>query len=77
VKLFTAEYSNKDSYGTGVCTADTIEDLIETLSNRGFDFQNGQKEKIIDWSKTTDKKFYATRLTIRRGALKMTEYTSF
>lgn len=76
MKLFTAEYTITGQYGIGVCTADTIEELIKILGDRGFAFRRNQKEEVVEWSKTTDKKFYGIGLTIRRGDSEMTEYTS-
>jgi hypothetical protein len=77
VKKYTAEYGKRNQYGTGICTADTIGELMETLLDRGYEFTIGEKEKILDWSKTDKKKYYGTRLTIRYGELEMTEYTSY
>ena len=77
MKQFTAEYSKRGQYGYGICTADTIEELIQILSSRGYDFSIGEKGAILNWSSTTQKKYYGVRLTIRRGELEMTEYTSF
>jgi hypothetical protein len=77
MKRFTAEYSKRGQYGSGICTADTIDELMEILFNRGYDFNIGEREKILDWSKTDRKKYYGTRLTIRCGELEMTDYTSF
>lgn len=74
---FTAEYNINGKYGTGICMADTIEELMENLFDRGYNFAIGQREAVVDWSKTDKKKYYGTRLTIRRGELEMTEYTSF
>lgn len=76
MKQFTAEYSLQDKYGYGVCTADTIEELMTTLSSRGCKFTMREMEKIEDWAEGTQKKYYGAWLTIRRGELEMTEYTS-
>lgn len=77
MKQFTAEYNKRGQYGTGICTADTIEKLIKILLDRGYEFNDGEKQRVINWSNTTQKKYYGTRLTIRRGELEMTEYTSY
>lgn len=77
MKQFTAEYCRKGCYGYSICTADTIEELLENLSNNDYIFNNGEKQRILDWSNTTKKKYYGVGLTIRRGELEMTEYTSF
>ncbi len=74
---YTAEYRKKGQYGTGICMADTIEELMEILFDRGYDFEFGEREIISGWSKTNEKKYYGIRLTIRRGELEMTEYTSY
>jgi hypothetical protein len=77
MKQFTAEYSKRGQYGISICTADTIEELIQILSDRGYEFRVGEKGKILNWSNTTQKKYYSVGLNIRRGELEMTEYTSF
>lgn len=79
MKQFTAEYCSGDKfpYGTGICIADTIEELMENLFDRGYNFKIGEKEEIIDWSKTNKKKYYGMKITIYRGEPEMTEYTSF
>lgn len=77
MKKYTAEYSKRGQHGNGICTADIIQELMEILFDRGYDFNIGERERILDWSKTEKKKYYGTRLTIRCGELEMTEYTSF
>lgn len=77
MKQFTAEYGKRGQYGTGVCMADTIEELTEILFDRGYDFAIGEKEEVVEWGKTTKKKYHGRKLTISRGELEMTEYTSF
>ena len=77
MKNFTAEYTKRGQYGIGICTADTIEELICTLSDRGYDFRIGEKGAILNWGSTNKTKYYGTRLTIVRGEYEMTEYTSF
>lgn len=72
---FTAEFS-VDLYGTQICMANTIDNLIIAIIDRGFNFSNETQNQIVEWSKTTDKKYYGTGITIRRGESKMTEYTS-
>lgn len=72
MKQFTAEYSKRGQYGISICTADTIEELIEILSDRGYEFRVGEKGKILNWSNTTQKKYYSVGLNIRRGELEMT-----
>lgn len=74
---FTAEYQKISSHGTGVCAADSIENLFATLSQRGYVFRVGEQERITEWGKGEQKKYYGIRLTIRRGELEMTDYTSF
>ena len=76
MKQFTAEYSKRGQYGISMCMADTIEELIQILSDRGYEFRIGEKGKILNWSHTTQKKYYSVGLNIRRGELEMTEYTS-
>lgn len=76
MKQFTAEYRKVGETGTGVCMADTIEELIEVLSDRGYIFNSIEKQKVLDWSKTGNKRYYGIRLTINRGEYEMTEYTS-
>lgn len=74
---FTADFSIKEHYGNQICKASSIEELINILDIRGFNFYfNPIKEDIIKWSKTTSKKYYGTDITIRRGEPEMTEYTS-
>lgn len=73
---FTADFSTKNSYGNQICIADNIEDLIIALADRGFNFIDGMQNEIVEWSKTTDKKYYRTRITIERGDSEMTGYTS-
>ena len=46
------------------------------LVNRGFNFADGMQNEIVAWSKTTNKKYYRTGITIERGDSEMTEYTS-
>ena len=77
MKKYTAEYSPRGQYGISICTADTIEELIELLSNRRYFLSINERKRILDWSKTDKKKYYGVNLTIRRGELEMTEYTSF
>lgn len=77
MKQFTAEYTKRGQYGYGICTADTIDEMIETLSSRGYEFRVGEEGKIRNWGSTTQKKYYSVGLNIRRGKLEMTEYTSF
>ena len=72
---YTAEYRRRVN-GTSICMANTIEELMETLFNRGYNFNIGERERILDWDNTNQKKYYGARLTIRRGELEMTEYTS-
>jgi hypothetical protein len=50
---------------------------MEKIFNDGYTFYIGEREDILNWSKSKDKKYYGMRLTIRRGELEMTEYTSF
>lgn len=76
MKNFTAEYSRSGQYGYGICAADTIDELIGTLFCRGYVFGYGERRRIAEWEKTDKKKFYGCGLTIRRGELEMTEYTS-
>lgn len=77
MKQFTAEYNRLGHYGTSICTADTLDELISILSDRGYDFRVGEKGAILNWGSTDKKKYYGTRLTIVRGEYEMTEYTSF
>lgn len=77
MKQFTAEYSKRGQYGISMCMADTIIELIDILRCRGYEFYVGEKERILNWGNTTQKKYYGARLTIRRGEPEMTEYTSF
>lgn len=74
---YTAEFCVSGSYGTYICAADTIEELTKTLVDMGFNFHSDEEKRIADWAKTTDGKYHGTNITIRRGELKMTEYTSF
>ena len=73
---FTAEYHKYGQYGTGICCANTIEELIKILISRGYKFSQNDMQKILEWKGTTQKKYYGMNLTIRRGELEMTEYTS-
>lgn len=77
MKQFTADFCVSGSYGRQVCSADTIEELIQILISRGYNLHPNEEKRIIDWSKTTDKKYYGMSIDIRRGELEMTEYTSF
>lgn len=73
---FTADFSTRNGYGNQICIANNIENLIITLVNRGFNFVDGMQNEIVEWSKTTNKKYYRTGITIERGDPEMTEYTS-
>lgn len=73
---FTAEYHKYGQYGTGICSSDNIEKLVEILNSRGYKFDQNEIRKILEWERTAQKKYYGMNLTIRRGALEMTEYTS-
>ena len=74
---FTAEFSTRGYYGNQICKANSIEELINILDMKGFDFIfNPIKEDIVKWSKTTNKKFYGMDIIIRRGKDEMTGYTS-
>lgn len=77
---FTAEFSTRGYYGNQICKANSIEELINILDMKGFDFIfNPIKEdivKCVKWSKTTNKKFYGMDIIIRRGKDEMTGYTS-
>lgn len=73
---FTAEFSTSDFYGNQICKADTIDNLIMAIADRGFNFTDGMQNKIIKWSKSANKKYYGTGITIRRNELEMTEYAS-
>jgi hypothetical protein len=77
MKRYTAEYHRRGHYGISICTADTIEELVEKIFNDGYAFYNGERRDILDWSKTDKKKYYGMGLLIRKGELEMTEYTSF
>lgn len=77
MKKYTAEYCKRGQYGYGVCTADTIGELINILFARGYVFAEGEVTRIIAWSKSCGKKYYGNGLTIRCGDLEMTEYTSY
>lgn len=74
---FTAYFVPCGKYGTQICKADTIDELIKTLIERKYSFHVDEKERIINWSNGKDKKYYGTNITIRRGELEMTDYTSF
>ena len=76
MKQFTAEYRRYGHTGTRICVADDIGSLIEALYLKGYEFEIGEIQKILEWCRTDNKKYYGMRLTIRRGELKMTEYTS-
>ena len=41
---FTAEFSTNDCYGNQICKANTIEDLIIVIADRGFDFIDGMQD---------------------------------
>lgn len=73
---FTAEYHKYGQYGTGICCANSIEELIKILISRGYKFGQDEMQKILEWENTTQKKYYGMSLTIRRGELEITEYTS-
>ena len=73
---FTAEYHKYGQYGTGICYANSIEELIKILISRGYKFGQDEMQKILEWENTTQKKYYGMSLPIRRGELEMTEYTS-
>lgn len=76
MQQFTAEYRKYGQYGTGICSSDSIKKLIKTLNSRGYEFIQDETQKILEWEGTTQKKYYGRSLTIRRGELEMTEYTS-
>ena len=73
---FTAEYHKYGQYGIGICSSDNIEKLVEILNSRGYKFGQNEIRKILEWERTVEKKYYGMNLTIRRGGLEMTEYTS-
>ena len=73
---FTANFSTRNGYGNQICIADTRENLMIALVDRGFNFADGMQNEIVAWSKTTNKKYYRTGITIERGDSEMTEYTS-
>ena len=73
---FTADFSTRNGYGNQICIADNIENLIIALVNRGFNFVDGMQNEIVEWSKTTNKKYYGTGIIIRRVEDEMTGYTS-
>ena len=53
---FTAEFSTSDFYGNQICKADTIDNLIMAIADCGFNFADGMQNKIIKWSKSTNKR---------------------
>lgn len=55
---FTADFSIRNGYGNQICIADTIENLMIALVDRGFNFADGMQNEIVAWSKTTNKKYY-------------------
>lgn len=73
---FTAEYHKYGQYGIGICCSNNIKELIKILIARGYKFNQNEMRKILEWEGTAKKKYYGMNLTIRRGALEMTEYTS-
>lgn len=73
---FTAVFFTRNGYGNQICIADTIENLMIALVDRGFNFADGMQNEIVAWSKTTNKKYYRTGITIEHGDSEMTEYTS-
>lgn len=73
---FTAEYHKYGQYGTGICCSNSIEELIKILITRGYKFDKNERQKILEWENTMQKKYYRMDLAIRRGELEMTEYTS-
>ena len=73
---FTAEYHKYGQYGTGICCLNNIKELIKILISRGYKFNQNEIRKILEWEGTAKKKYYGMGLTIRRGELEMTEYTS-
>lgn len=76
MQKFTAEYHKHGQYGTGICCSNSIEELIKILITRGYKFDKSEMRKILEWEGTAEKKYYGMNLTIRRGELEMTEYTS-
>lgn len=75
---YIAEFSTREYYGNQICKANSIDELINILDMRDFDFTfNYIKKDIVNWSKTTDKKYYGINIVIKRGESEMTEYTSF
>lgn len=77
MKKYIAEYCKRGQYGYGVCTADTIGELINILFVKGYDFAEGEVTWIIAWSKSGSKKYYGNGVTICCGEPEMTEYTSY
>ena len=74
---YTAEYSRKGHYGTSICTANTIEQLIQKLVDNGYTLHSAENDRVLHWNNTDKKKYYGAGLTIRKGELEMTDYTSF
>lgn len=44
---FTADFSTRNGYGNQICIADTIENLMIALVNRGFNFADGMQNEIL------------------------------
>ena len=45
---FTAEYHKYGQYGTGICSSDNIEKLVEILNSRGYKFDQNEIRKILE-----------------------------
>lgn len=80
MKKYTAEFRAKGSYGTMICTEDSISELIETMKERGCIISDAEVDKIIFWDNYSKSKFYYGGFggvsKIRKGEDQMTEYTS-
>lgn len=79
MKNYIADFNTKERCGSQIASADTIDDLINTMQDRGCNIHKGYIEKMQKWEiKANDgEKFYGNRFTIVKGKNRMTNYTSF
>ena len=60
---FVAEFIT-DSCIERVCKENTIEELLKSLLDLGYCFHEYEKDRIVNWSRTTHKQFHTLWITI-------------
>lgn len=77
---YTAEYRRSGQTGTGIAIAQSLDELFDTLSKRGWQQNNRDlvRAHLWDIDATDGQKYHGlfNDLTIVKGEEQMTEYTS-